>query len=792
MTFQDKPDEALMETGPEAADNPRVGHRADHAVGVRGALHGLAFGTEGRGLLSLLTLNRTKLGVKCPGCAWPNADPGHGGLVDFCENGAKAVAEETTHRRCNPDFFARHTIAALRHQPDYWLGRQGRLTHPMIYREGDTHYKPISWKDALEIIANYLQNLDNPNDAIFYTSGRTANESAFMYQVFARQLGTNNLPDCSNMCHEATGKALIPTIGIGKGTVTLQDLAEADLIITLGQNPGTNHPRQLIAFEEQKKRGGKIIALNPLPEAGLMNFRNPQTVRGVVGGGTPIADEFYQIRLDGDMAFFQALNKELIDRDALDHNFLDKYCAGQEEVIEHLRATDPEKVRAATGLKDEDIKHVADLVQNAKRGVIVCWALGATQHKNSVATLQEIINFLLLTGNMGKPGAGACPVRGHSNVQGDRTMGVWEAPPEWLSAAIEKEFGFSAPREHGYNVVQAARAIRDRGAKFFMQMGGNFIRAASDTAVLEDAMGDLEMTVHVSTKLNRSHLYPGKTSLILPVLARTDADIYQGEYQSVTTEDSMGTVTPSTGKRRVHRGLYSETKITGELGYRIFGNEYWLDMGASTKEVRKRIERVIPGFGGYEVGIRSGKGLVLPNGPRIRRFDTPTGRANLTVNQLDVLECPPGHLVLQSIRSHDQYNTTIYALSDRYRGVHYGRRVVMINRDDLAELGFKSGDLVDLVSNYEDGERRAPNFRVVEYDTPKQCAAAYMPEVNVLIPLDNYADVSQTPIMKAIMVRLEKAEDPDNKAFPYPSPLKQNEGEKAEIFNAQRMPIVVG
>ncbi|WCE45898.1 FdhF/YdeP family oxidoreductase [Winkia neuii] len=740
----------------DVVDDPKIKKPHKSAVGIEGATRGMYFGVREFGVLNLLDLNRHN-GVKCPGCAWPNPSAGKGGFVDFCENGAKAVAEESTARRCTPDFFAAHPFAELRDRTDYELSHEGRLTAPVIKRPGSDHYEPITWEAAFDAIGDQLKKLD-PNECAFYTSGRTCNETAYMFQVLAKRLGTNNLPDCSNMCHEASGKALIPTLGLGKGSVTLEDFAHADLVITLGQNPGTNHPRQLGSFAACKENGGKIVVINPLPEAGLRKFRDPQTVNGLIGTGTPIADEFYQIRLDGDLAFFQAVNQELIKRDALDHEFLDKYTTGQEEVIEHLKNVDPDMVRKATGLPDESIQRVADLVEKAN-GVIVCWALGATQHKNSVETLQEIVNMLLLTGNIGKPGAGTCPVRGHSNVQGDRTMGVWEEPPESLCAALEKEFQFPIPREHGWNVVETGKAIRDGRCKFFMQMGGNFLRAASDTAVLEKHFPELEMTVHVSTKLNRSHIYPGKTSIILPTLTRSDAFYYGNEQQCVTTEDSMGYVTASYGKRRALDHLLSETYIIGEIGHRIGGENCWRQMGRSTKEIRRRIENTIPGFENFEQRLTEPNGLILPNGPRERKFTTKDGKAHLTVNNIEPLECPPGHVLLQTLRSHDQYNTTIYALSDRYRGIKKGRRVVLINEEDIKELGFQPGDVVDLYSDWDGTTRYAPNFRLVPYNTPRQCAAAYMPEANVLIALDNECKVSQTPVMKSVLVYMKPAKN---------------------------------
>ncbi|MDO5700813.1 MAG: FdhF/YdeP family oxidoreductase [Bowdeniella nasicola] len=748
---------AARELNPEANayDHPEVADRKRAAAGIGGVLHAMDFAIRQNALLPLWVTNKPG-GVDCPGCAWPDPAPGEQKIVEFCENGAKAVAEETTGERCTPEFFAEHSIEDMRAETDYWLGRQGRLTTPMILRPGESHYSPITYGEAFDIIAEKMGEIE-PDEAVFYTSGRTSNEAAYMYQLMARRLGTNNLPDCSNMCHESSGAALGSTIGIGKGTVTLDDIHNAGLIITVGQNPGTNHPRMLAALEQQKRNGGKIVAINPLPEAGLLNFRNPQAVRGVVGEGTALADEYMRIRLNGDLAFFQALNRELIRRDALDHEFLDEYCTGVEETIEHLKNLNDDDYAAATGLRPEAVTRLADMVEEAD-GVIVCWAMGTTQHKNSVPTLKEIVNFLLLTGNMGKPGAGACPVRGHSNVQGDRTMGIWERPPEPLLARLDKEFGFTSPRKHGYDVVNTIRAARDGKVKLFMAMGGNFVRATPDTLVTEEAMSNVELTVHVSTKLNGSHLINGGTSIILPALARTDQDMQNGVIQSVTVEDSMGMVHTSTGRRTANPGLMSEPRIVGEIAHRAFGDPFWLEMAGDYTVIRRHIENTIPGFADYETRIQRPGGFALPNGPRERNFsNVPAGKATLTPNTLEVLRVPEGHLILQTLRSHDQYNTTIYGLDDRYRGIYDGRRVVFVNPDDCRDLGLNDGDLVDIVSVWEDGERRAPTFRVVEYDTAKGCAAAYFPETNVLIPLDSTAETSNTPTSKSIIVRFEPA-----------------------------------
>ncbi|GAB3820937.1 FdhF/YdeP family oxidoreductase [Tessaracoccus terricola] len=729
-------------------DKLKVGPAKTSAAGIPGVLHAMGFAVREGALLPLLKVNQTD-GFDCPGCAWP--DPDHRHVAEFCENGAKAVAEETTPRRCGPDFFAEHDVADLRGRTDHWLGRQGRLTTPMYLRKGSATYEPVTWEFALDLIAAKLKRVE-PDEAVFYTSGRTSNEAAFLYQLLVRRLGTNNLPDCSNMCHESSGSALTETIGIGKGTVTLNDVETTDLLLINGQNPGTNHPRMLTALEKQKAGGGRIIAINPLPEAGLINFKNPQTVKAVTGG-VPLADEFCQIRVNGDLALFRALNRILIDRDAIDHDFISRYCAGFDEYAAAL-VVDRAETEFATGMPWSQIERVADMVCES-RSAIVCWAMGLTQHKNSVPTIKEIVNFLLLRGNMGRPGAGACPVRGHSNVQGDRTVGIYEKPPREFTDRLSAAFDFEAPTEHGYDVVESIRAMRDGRVRFFMGMGGNFVRATPDSVVTEEALANVDLTVQVSTKLNGSHAFTGEEALILPTLGRTDADPQATGPQDVTVEDSMGMVHASRGRRRFD-GVLSEVAIVTELGRRVFGDAYWDDFRGDYALIRDKIEEVIPGFEDYNERIKAPGGFALPNGPRERRFTTASGKAHFTVNPLTVLRTPPGHLILQTVRSHDQYNTTVYGLDDRYRGIKGGRRVVFVNPVDLAELGIADGEHVTLVSVHSSGERRAPGFRVVSYDTARGCAAAYFPETNVLVPLDSVAEVSGTPTSKSVIIRLER------------------------------------
>ena len=711
---------------------------------------------------TLLRVNQRQ-GFDCPGCAWP--EPDHRSPFEFCENGAKAVAEEATTRRVTRDLFASHTLDQLRAHSDHWLGQQGRLTEPMWLAPGADRYEPISWDAAFALMARTLRDLDHPDQAAFYTSGRTSNEAAFLYQLFVRALGTNNLPDCSNLCHESSGAALSETIGVGKGSVSLDDIHQADLILVVGQNPGTNHPRMLTALERAKRNGARIIAVNPLPEAGLMAFANPQRPRGLLGVATPLADLFLQVRLNGDLALFQALNRLLVERDAgqpgaIDHAFVDAHCDGLSALVDHLQRTEWPELLEATGLDRAQIDEAAELVLGSSR-TIVCWAMGLTQHANAVATIREIVNLLLLRGSIGRPGAGVCPVRGHSNVQGDRTMGIWERPPDWLLDALHDEFGFEPPRLPGLDVVDTIRAMVEGRIRVFMALGGNFVSATPDTEVTTAGLAGCDLTVQVSTKLNRSHLHPGRQALILPCLGRTEIDRQRTGPQVVSVEDSMGVVHASRGHLEpAGPDLLSEVSIVCRLARRTLGDHAglpWEELEDDYGAIRDRIARVIPGFAGFNQRLAEPGGFELPHPARDeRRFPTRSGRAQLTVNPLEVLRVPPGRLLMQTIRSHDQYNTTIYGLDDRYRGIHQGRRVVFVNPDDLAELGLADADQVDLTSEHHGTERVAEDFRVVSYPTARGCCATYFPETNVLVPLDSTAAVSNTPTSKSLVVRLTR------------------------------------
>jgi molybdopterin-dependent oxidoreductase alpha subunit len=748
-------------------DDLDVGDRKRSVAGAPAVAKSLKIARDQMGVrrtaLTLARLNQED-GFDCPGCAWPDPDPARRSHVEFCENGVKAVAEEATLRRVDRSFFAAHPIAELAERSDYWLGQQGRLAEPVHRPRGASHYQPITWDEAFTLVADRLRALPSPDAASFYTSGRTSNEAAFLYQLMVRRFGTNNLPDCSNMCHESSGAALGYSIGIGKGSVLLEDVYAADLILVVGQNPGTNHPRMLSALEKAKKNGAWIVNVNPLDEAGLRRFHNPQTPMGLVKG-TELADEFLQIRLAGDQALFAALAKLTVDAGAVDEDFVATYCSDYGDYLAHLEKLDWDEVLTATGLNREQIDALAKRYRESDR-VIVCWAMGLTQHRDAVATIQEITNLMLLRGNIGKRGAGLAPIRGHSNVQGDRTMGIWEKMPAEFRDALAEEFSFAPPAADGLDSVDTIRAMRDGRVRAFFSMGGNFVSATPDTAATGAAMSGLDLTVHVSTKLNRSHVWCGQESLILPCLGRTERDDQLSGPQAVTVEDSMGMVHLSRGRLDpASDQLLSEVAIVTRLAEELFpatdasgGGIDWAGMRADYGVVRDHIARVVPGFEDFNARVLSQPGgFPLPHPPRdSRTFRTATGKARFAVNAVDPLDVPPGHLLLQTVRSHDQFNTTIYGLDDRYRGIKAGRRVVFVSPGDLEQLGLVDGEHVDLVSVWSDGERRAEDFRVVSYSTARGCAAAYFPETNVLVPLDSVAKVSNTPVSKSVVIRLER------------------------------------
>ena len=753
-------------------ENIEVGSAKKWAAGVPGVLHSMGPALAGLGVARtmklMLALNQ-KDGLDCMSCAWP--DPKDRKLAEFCENGAKAVTWEATPVLIPREFWAENPVSELYTKSEYWLGMQGRLVEPVFKPKGEDHYKPVSWAEAFRIISEKLNSLDSPDQAAFYTSGRTANETAFVYQLFVRAFGTNNLPDCSNMCHESTGVAMGETVGIGKSTVEYSDFENTDLIIVMGQNPGTNHPRMLTALEDAKRNGASVVAVNPLPEAGLMRYKNPQTVRGVIGRGTDMADQYLQVRLGGDMALMQAVSKRVLDAEArkpgtvLDHAFLEKHCLGLEQLTAHLADLDEAQVLEATGLRASEIDELAERYIRADR-VIITWAMGITQHLKAVDTIKEIINLLLLRGNIGKQGAGASPIRGHSNVQGDRTMGIWEQMSDDFLDAIEKEFGFAPPREHGVDAINGIRAMQRGDIRVWMAVGGNLVAAISDTDAAEKAFRGTDLTVQVSTKLNRSHTVTGAEAIILPALGRTEVDLQASGPQFVSVEDSVCAVHGSHGKvPPVSGNLLSEISIITRLAQATLADRVPVDWAAFERDydvIRDHVSRVVPGFERFNERIREKDGFILPNGPRdSRTFETATGKAMLTVNELEEVVRPPGRLLLQTLRSHDQFNTTIYSLNDRYRGIKQGREVVFVSPDDIAELGLTDGQKVDIFSEWPgQPDRVLRGFRVVSYPTARGCAAAYFPEANVLVPLDSASKQSNTPVSKAVVVRLEPALQP--------------------------------
>lgn len=731
--------------------------------------HAMAYMGPSRAWKTLKAVNQ-KDGFDCMSCAWP--DPPERKAAEFCENGAKAIGWEAEPRRIPSQFWADNTVQSLGQRSEYWLGQQGRLVEPVYKAAGSDHYVPIGWDQAFGIITQELHALDTPDEATFYTSGRTSNEAAFLYQLFVRAFGTNNLPDCSNMCHESTGVAMGETIGVGKSAITYADFAKSDLIIIMGQNPGTCHPRMLTALEEAKRAGADIVAINPLPEAGLINFRNPQSPRGLLGKGTDLADQFLQIRLAGDMALLQAVSKRVLDAESaapgtvLDRTFIDEHCQGFVGFAAHLATLAERDVLAATGLASSEIDELAQRYLRADR-VIITWAMGITQHKKAVATIKEIINLLLLRGNIGKPGAGPSPIRGHSNVQGDRTMGIWEKMPPRFLDALQDEFGFDPPRKPGLDAVDSIRGMRDGRIKVLVALGGNLVHAISDTGVAEDAVRRTRLSVQISTKLNRSHVVVGEQALILPTLGRTEKDLQRGVEQFVTVEDTVCAVHRSAGPLEpIAKDVLSEVAIVTRMAQAVLGHKVpvdWAGLRFDYDAIRDHISRVVPGFEGFNTRIRGKDGFVLPHGPRdSRTFPTATGKAMFTVNQLETIGVPAGRLLLQTIRSHDQFNTTTYSMNDRYRGIKKGRMVLLVSPEDLAGLGFEDGGYVDVHSEAEDGKDRVlRQLRLVSYPTARGCAAAYYPEANVLVPLDSTAEDSNTPASKSVVIRLEPADAPD-------------------------------
>lgn len=741
-----------------AAGIPAVISSFKHVFGAMGVL---------RGVKALNSLNQ-KGGCDCPGCAWPDPDDERSGIAEYCENGAKAIAEEATTKNLRADFFAKNSVNDLALLTDYEIGKKGRIAEPMYLPKGATHYQPISWEDAFKKTAKVLNECANPNEAIFYTSGRTSNEAAFLYQLFVREYGTNNLPDCSNMCHESSGVALGESLGIGKGSVKLEDFYEAEVIMILGQNPGTNHPRMLSALQKAKANGAIIISANPLPETGLMGFDNPQKLKGILNIDSALTDIFLQVKINGDMALLKALNLLLLQKEKLnpgtvfDLDFIEKNTIGFQEYTDHLLTQDMANFVQASGIDMAQLQETAEILSNNKK-IIICWAMGLTQHKNAVNTIKEVVNLLLLKGSIGKPGAGTCPVRGHSNVQGDRTMGIFEKPPAFLLKNIETHFKFTPPQEHGYDVVAAIKAMHAGEGKVFFAMGGNFLSATPDTLYTAEALRKCLLTVHVSTKLNRSHLVHGEEALILPCFGRTDIDILNKEEQFVSCENSMGVVQSSQGNLKpVSDKLLSEPAIVCMLAKATLGNSSKVDWDKYLQHydfIREDIQKVIPGFSEYNERIRVPGGFYLPNCNREGTYNTPTAKAHFNIGELYEPKIEKDELMMMTIRSHDQFNTTIYGLDDRYRGVRNERRVIFMNQQDMNQHNLQRGDVVDLSNNDDDRERVARRFIVIPFAIPVGCTATYFPETNVLVPINSIADKSKTPTSKLVVIKIKKCHE---------------------------------
>jgi len=744
---------------------PKLSLPKNSAAGIPAVVSTMKYGLTNMGVISSISkLSKVNdfHGFDCPGCAWPDPDD-HRSFAEFCENGAKAVSDEATKSRVDSNFWSKWSISELSQKSDFWLNSQGRLTEPMIIHQDSNYYQPISWEDAFDVIADNIVSLENPDEAIFYTSGRTSNEAAFLWQLLARRIGTNNLPDCSNMCHESSGVALSESIGIGKGTVTLEDFNSADLIIVVGQNPGTNHPRMLTALRDAKKKGASIISVNPLVETGMKKFKHPQNPVEMLGFGSSIADKHLRVKINSDQALFRAFSKSIIESDNIDEDFIDKYTNGFDNFRKIAIEARYEEISEITGIPLHEILEVSQKVSKSK-STIVCWAMGITQHRNSVATIQEIVNFLLLGGNIGRKGAGVCPVRGHSNVQGDRTVGINHKPSDDFINNLERSTGIRSPEKHGFDSVEAVRAMEKGDAKVFLAMGGNFLSAMSDTNRTSAALSNCNLTVHISTKPNRSHLITGKTGIILPCLGRTEEDVSSSNgRQFVTVENSMGVVHSSTGTFKPASNLLkSEPAIVSGIGGAIESRLErsgipWENLSEDYNLIRNLIENTIPGFDDYNVRIKSKSGFYLPNPPRDSRiFPTKNGYANFVSNDISFAKST-NKFMMMTIRSHDQYNTTIYGLDDRYRGISKGRRVILMNKNDISKCNLSKGELVDLSSEMDSGTVLSPDWFVVPYDIPEGNVATYFPESNCLIPLDSVAEKSNTPTSKSVPIGITKS-----------------------------------
>lgn len=753
---------------PEDSAEPHLTALPHVATGPRAALVSLETSVAQMGptrtVRTWKTINHNH-GFDCPSCAWADP-PGKRSRFEFCENGAKAVADDATLTRVGADFFGRHSVEELSRRPDHWLNAQGRLTEPMVLRPGRLHYEPIAWDEAFALIAAELNELASPNEAIFYTSGKITNEPAFLLQLFARQFGTNNLPDCSNMCHESSGLGLNHALGEGKSTVTLEDLEGADCIVIAGQNPGTNHPRMLTALQNAKRRGATIIAVNPMREVGLLRFKHPQEPLHWLGHGTQIADHYLQIRINGDVPLFKGLSKAMLDAEAaapgtvLDRQFIADYTNGFEAFADGIRATRWADIVEQSGIDEATIREIGGRLARS-RGTVVCWAMGLTQHRNAVDNVREVINMLLMRGDIGRPYSGAMCVRGHSNVQGDRTMGIWEQMGAPFLDALGREFQFDPPRDKGHDTVEAIDAMVKGYAKVFVSFGGNFLSATPDTHVVARGLQQCRLTVGVQTKLNRSHLVTGETALLLPCLGRTDRDVQASGVQSTTVENTINMVSMSEGQfDPPAETILSDVTIIAGMAKATLGSRSTVDWDwliADYDRIRDAVARIVPGFEDFNRRVREGDGFYAPCPAKQRVFPTPSGKAEFGVTELRPVPLDPDQYLMMTVRAHDQFNTTIYGLDDRYRGVHGGRRVIFMNAEDAAAAGFHKGDLVDITSHFRNETRTVRRFEVVPYDLPRRCTATYFPETNPLVALRSTAEGSCTPTYKSTVITLVRA-----------------------------------
>jgi molybdopterin-dependent oxidoreductase alpha subunit len=766
---------SLRAQNPVTLDKMTIGAASEEAAGIPAIWNTMVYGIGEMGPIrsteAFLKINHVN-GFDCQSCAWPSPD-GKRKIFEFCENGAKAVADESTKKRVTPEFFARYSIDDLATKSDYWLNQQGRLTSPMLRRPNGTHYEPISWSDAFTMIADELNSLDSPDEACFYTSGKTTNEPAFLLQLFARKFGTNNLPDCSNMCHESSGVAMVETLGIGKSTATLEDLETTELIFVFGNNPGTNHPRMLTSLQKAKEHGAKIIAVNPLPEVSLMRVSNPnpqdypnplQLPITLLGKGHALADLYLPVRVNGDVAAIKGILKNLFEweragrESSIDREFIDTFTDGFEALLADVEAASWEEIEEESGLTRTQID-AASAMYAASKKTICAWCTGVTQQRNGVDNVAMIVNLLLVGGHIGRPGAGTVCVRGHSNVQGDRTMGIWERPPKPFLDALGKAFNFEPPQKPGYDAVEALHAMFDGDIKVFFAVSGNFLSNAPDTVYSSHAIERCRLTAHVSTKLNRSHLVTGERALILPCLGRSETDVQATGKQFLTVEDSMGIVNPSQGfLPPASPELMSDVAIIANLAHATLGARStvdWMSYAANYGLIRDAISRVIPGFKNFNARIAGEGYFYLPNGAKQRIFKTKTGKARLTVCPIPKHDLNPDELLLTTIRSHDQFNSTIYGLHDRYRGVFNGRRALFLNPLDMEALKLKAGQVVDIYSLFEGDVRKAPRFAIVPYAIARRSAAAYYPETNVLVPIGSVAAKSNQPASKCIRITLK-------------------------------------